>query len=164
MDVLAPAVERLLAQSFGGSFPGRSAAGGLENITILSFFPCLAPFISLIGRYAHRFSPRLNGYFCRVLALALFDLFGSELLLSTGRPQLREQVVVTGDDVASAYGAPGGFSRSAFYTAHHCLRPPALDVLFRGNLSRATLFGMAARPPFHTGSRTGLAASVWGRG
>src|SRR5207248_3798817 len=44
-----------------------------------------------------------------VLSLALFGLFTSSVSAQT-----EERVVVTGDDVTSAYGAPGGLSRSRF--------------------------------------------------
>ena len=48
-----------------------------------------------------------------VLALALFAYLGATPAVN-GQTAASEQVVVTGDDVASAYGAPGGFSRSRF--------------------------------------------------
>ena len=44
------------------------------------------------------------------LSLALVGLF----IASANAQTTEEEVVVTGDDVASAYGAPGGLSRSRF--------------------------------------------------
>ena len=48
-----------------------------------------------------------------VLALALFTYLGATPTVN-GQTAASERIVVTGDDVASAYGAPGGFSRARF--------------------------------------------------
>src|SRR6184192_2021309 len=48
-----------------------------------------------------------------VLALALFAYLGATPAVN-GQTAASERIVVTGDDVASAYGAPGGLSRSRF--------------------------------------------------
>src|SRR6266480_3244008 len=48
-----------------------------------------------------------------VLALALFTYLGATPAVN-GQTAASERIVVTGDDVASAYGAPGGLSRSRF--------------------------------------------------
>src|SRR5437763_4004631 len=48
-----------------------------------------------------------------VLALALFTYLGATPAVN-GQTAASERIVVTGDDVASAYGAPGGFSRARF--------------------------------------------------
>ncbi|HEX3228096.1 MAG TPA: hypothetical protein VHQ95_03980, partial [Pyrinomonadaceae bacterium] len=55
----------------------------------------------------------LGKWLLLVLALALFAYLGATPAVN-GQTAASEQVVVTGDDVASAYGAPGGFSRSRF--------------------------------------------------
>jgi hypothetical protein len=51
--------------------------------------------------------------FLPLLALALFTYLGATLTVN-GQTAASQQVVVTGDDVASAYGAPPGLSRSRF--------------------------------------------------
>src|SRR6476661_908368 len=48
-----------------------------------------------------------------VLALALFTYLGATPTVN-GQTAASERIVVTGDDVTSAYGAPGGFSRARF--------------------------------------------------
>src|SRR5437763_10633174 len=48
-----------------------------------------------------------------VLALALFTYLGATPAVN-GQTAASERIVVTGDDVASAYGAPGGFARVRF--------------------------------------------------
>src|SRR5438045_3574222 len=48
-----------------------------------------------------------------VLALALFTYLGATPAVN-GQTAASERIVVTGDEVASAYGAPGGFSRARF--------------------------------------------------
>src|SRR6266480_3035010 len=59
-----------------------------------------------------------------VLALALFTYLGATPTVN-GQTAASEQIVVTGDDVASAYGAPGGFSRARFSpTTNAYVLPP----------------------------------------
>jgi len=48
-----------------------------------------------------------------VLALVFFGYLGATPAVN-GQTAASEQIVVTGDEVASAYGAPGGFSRARF--------------------------------------------------
>src|SRR2546430_3282099 len=112
MDVLAPAVERLLVNHLAVLFPGYPAGRQPEKHYNFVIFSCLTPFISLIGRM-HIDSLLGKGLFLPVLALALFAYLGATPAVN-GQAAASEQVVVTGDDVASAYGAPGGLSRSRF--------------------------------------------------
>src|SRR4030095_5761982 len=70
------------------------------------------PFISLIGRM-HIHSPCGKWLLLPVLALAFIGYLGVTPAVN-GQTAASEHVVVTGDDVTSAYGAPGGFSHARF--------------------------------------------------
>src|SRR5256885_11816493 len=111
MDVLAPAGGRLLVNHWAVLFLASLRAGPEKHYNFV-IFSCLTPFISLIGRM-HIDSVMGKGLFLPVLALALFAYLGATPAVN-GQAAASEQVVVTGDDVASAYGAPGGLSRSRF--------------------------------------------------
>src|SRR5438045_9625253 len=81
-----------------------------------------------------------------VLALALFTYLGATPAVN-GQTAASERIVVTGDDVASAYGAPGGFSRARFSpTTSACVLPPwTFD--FGGIFQCAALPPGPPRPP-----------------
>ena len=111
MDALAPAVERLLVNHWAVLFLASLRAGPEKHYNFV-IFSCLTPFISLIGRM-HIDSLLGKGLFLPLLALALFAYLGATPAVN-GQTTGSEEVVVTGDDVASAYGAPGGLSRSRF--------------------------------------------------
>jgi hypothetical protein len=110
MDVLAPPVERLLINHWAG-FSRRPCGppGKHYNFVI---FPCLAHFVSLWGAM-HIDSLLGKWLLLPVLALALFTYLGATPTVN-GQIAASESIVVTGDDVTSAYGAPGGFSRARF--------------------------------------------------
>src|SRR6476620_5180391 len=81
----------------------------------------------------------LGKWLLLVLALALFAYLGATPAVN-GQTAASEQVVVTGDDVASAYGAPGGFSRSRFapLTSAYVLPPYQfmLATIYEGDAFR----------------------------
>src|SRR5437016_12766360 len=112
MDVLAPAVERLLVSHLAVLFSGYPAGRQPEKHYNFVIFSCLIPFISLIGPM-HIDSLLGKWLLLPVLALVLFAYLGATPAVN-GQTTGSEEVVVTGDDIASAYGAPGGLSRSRF--------------------------------------------------
>src|SRR5437667_10969607 len=71
-----------------------------------------------------------------VLALALFTYLGATPAVN-GQTAASERIVVTGDDVASAYCAPGGFSRARFSpTTSAYVIPPWIfyfDEIYHGD-------------------------------
>src|SRR6266436_9892556 len=99
MDALAPGVERLLVNHLAGLFPRPCGRSGKHYNFVI--FSCLTPFISLIGRM-HIDSLLGKWLFLPLLALALFAYLGATPAVN-GQTTASEQVVVTGDDVASAY-------------------------------------------------------------
>ena len=111
MDVLAPAVERLLVNHWAVLFLASLRAGPEKHYNFV-IFSCLTPFISLIGPM-HIDSLCGKWLLLPVLALVFMGYLGATPAVN-GQTAASEQIVVTGDDVASAYGAPGGFSRARF--------------------------------------------------
>src|SRR3989440_3884957 len=111
MDALAPAVERLLVNHWAVLFLASLRAGPEKHYNFV-IFSCLIPFISLIGPM-HIDSLLGKWLLLPVLALALFASLGATPAVN-GQTTGSEEVVVTGDDIASAYGAPDGLSRSRF--------------------------------------------------
>src|SRR5256885_9377175 len=111
MDVLAPAGGRLLVNHWAVLFLASLRAGPEKHYNFV-IFSCLTPFISLIGPM-HIDSLLGKWLLLPVLALALFAYLGATPAVN-GQTTGSEEVVVTGDDIASAYGAPGGLSRSRF--------------------------------------------------
>ena len=77
----------------------------------------LLPFGSMV-RLFRRIEAR-PGFFSRtglIRAVALTAFFGSSLMSHSARAEetTSESIIVTGDDIGSAYGAPGAFSRTRF--------------------------------------------------
>src|SRR5438874_415064 len=75
------------------------------------------------------------------LALALFAYLRATPTVN-GQTAASENVVVTGDDVTSAYGAPGGFSRARFApTTSAYVLPPKVPDAYEFRLLLAQDFG-----------------------
>src|SRR2546430_10522616 len=94
-------------QSLGGSFFACLRAGPEKHYNFV-IFSCVTPFISLIGPM-HIDSLCGKWLLLPVLALVFFGYLGATPAVN-GQTAASEQIVVTGDDVAIASGAPGGFS------------------------------------------------------
>ena len=97
-----------------------------------------------------------------VLALALFTYLGATPTVN-GQTAASEQIVVTGDDVASAYGAPAGFSRARFTPTTSAYVLPPWTFYFGEIYRGRCLPPRSSRPSLHTGSRNGIAIPVWCR-
>src|SRR4030095_3521014 len=65
----------------------------------------------------------------------------TESASTSSTTEVTDRLIVEGDELPSAYGAPGAFFRRRFalrpfFRRHHCLCPPSLGSVRRPDLSR----------------------------